>query len=240
MKFNLNDVFMGSSLLQNMTNPSLVDFGQFQKHQDHDQSSHGNWAGNGQGSVASSKAKQFSDNGGTISNKLDRLGEPSVELTNAQNQMKEMSDKLGFEWSIDSGVLQTANALGVIKYGAIGLGGDSVFVARAKDGSLAGAISFRTEVSSIAPNKPTEIVLSIEHLGSTGLFDGTGSALAKKVIKVAADNNRKIVLKAMDNNAQAFWTKVGFQSEMINWGGNIVPGLDMEMPLDKVKEEASR
>ena len=96
-----------------------------EKHEQHDQQSHGNWAGSGQGSVASSKAKQFFDNGGTISNKLDRLGEPSVELTNAQNQMKEMSDKLGFEWSIDSGVLQTANALGVIKYGAVGLGGES-------------------------------------------------------------------------------------------------------------------
>ena len=92
-----------------------------QKHQQHDQQSHGNWAAGG--SVASSKAKQFFDNGGTISNKLDRLGEPSAELTSAQAQMKEMSDKLGFEWSIDSGVLQTANALGVIKYGGVGGGG---------------------------------------------------------------------------------------------------------------------
>ncbi len=49
MKFNLNDVFVGASLLQNMTDPSLVDFENILlvKHQDHDQSSHGNWAGGG-------------------------------------------------------------------------------------------------------------------------------------------------------------------------------------------------
>jgi hypothetical protein len=205
------------------------------KHQQHDQQSHGNWAVEG-GSVASSKAKQFFDNGGTISNKLDRLGEPSPELTSAQAQMKEMSDKLGFEWSIDSGVLQTAEALGVIKYGDWNMGGDSIFVARGKDGSLAGAISFRTEVSSTSPDKPTETVLEIEHLGSTGLVDGTGSALAKKVIKVAAEKNRKIVLRALDDNAQAFWTKVGFQTKKIN----NVSSRDMEMLLDKVMEEASR
>ena len=99
----------------------------------------------------------------------------------------------------------------------------------------AGAISFSTEVSSSSSNKPTEIVLAIEHLGSTGVFDGTGSALAKRVIKVAAEKNRKIVLRALDDNAKAFWTKVGFQSETIN---NVL-SRSMEMSLDKVKEEAS-
>lgn len=44
----MNDVFLGSSLLQNMTNPSLIDFEEFEKHQQHDQQSHGSWAGGGQ------------------------------------------------------------------------------------------------------------------------------------------------------------------------------------------------
>jgi hypothetical protein len=231
-----HNLFNGSS--------SIDDSGRnFQKHQQHDQSSHGNWAGEG-GSVASSKEKQFFGNGGTISNKLDRLGEPSAELTSAQAQMKELSDKLGFEWSIDSGVLQTAEALGVIKYGDWNMGGRNVIVAYAKDGALAGAISFSPEVTSMAFNQPPETVFSIEHLGSTGLVDGTGSVLAKKVIKMAADENKKIILTALDDNAKEFWKKVGFRDIKRNNNeknpDSFFPTRYMEMPLDKVKEEASR
>ena len=44
------------------------------------------------------------------------------------------------------------------------------------------------------------------------------------------------MLRALDDNAQAFWTKVGFQTKKIN----NVSSRDMEMLLDKVMEEASR
>jgi hypothetical protein len=138
-----------------------------------------------------------------------------------------MSEKLGFDFAIDYGVLQTMEAIRGITYGEP-REPDNVIIAYDKNGAIAGAISFnRIDFKGRTPQ------LFINHLGSTGIIDGTGSSLTRKVIKLAASEKREMQLFALDSNATKFWEKMGFDDEMYS-------GMSMGMTLENVQSEASK
>ena len=194
-----------------------------QKHGTGDQKPHGSWADQGL-SFAGLKAQKFIDGGGTLS---ETLSSKDSKVLEAKTMVEQMSAKLGFDFAIDYGVLQTMEAIRGIQIG-IPLEPDNVIIAYDKNGAIAGAISFnRIDFKGRTP------LLFINHLGSTGIIDGTGSSLTRRVIKLAASEKREMQLFALDSNATKFWEKMGFDDEMYS-------GMSMGMTLENVQSEASK
>ena len=192
-----------------------------EKHQagKHDQKTHGKGGGG--------KSSVFYESGGEVSNALSLNAR---ELKEAQITLELMEDVIGDEFKSDEGVKFTKFAL------ESDLGDTKVIIAKTEDG-LAGAISYNEmskeiidSVGTYLPTESPEPHMYIQYLGSTGLVDGTGTALADAVFQEAADKGLGVMLESASVGATAFWEKIGL--EMID---------DFVMPVyglsaSKVKE----
>ena len=184
----------------------------------HDQKTHGRGGG---------KSSVFYESGGELSNALSLNAR---ELKEAQITLELMEDVIGDEFKSDEGVKFTKFAL------ESDLGDTKVIIAKTEDG-LAGAISYNEmskeiidSVGTYLPTESPEPHMYIQYLGSTGLVDGTGTALADAVFQEAADKGLGVMLESASVGATAFWEKIGL--EMID---------DFVMPVyglsaSKVKE----
>jgi hypothetical protein len=195
-----------------------ADLAKYNENQERD--SHGRF---GSGSEASNGASKFSDKGGKISQSLDKN---DSKVNEAKNGIEEMSSKLGFDFAIDPGVMQALEAVGGIKYGEVDLQGDKVIVAYDKNNDIAGALSYTEKTY---PNGGTSVF--IDHAGSTGILQGTGSALTQSVIDIAASKGSAIELNSLPD-ARGFWEKMGFDNY---FGGSI-----MNMTPEVVQARASK
>jgi SPP1 gp7 family putative phage head morphogenesis protein len=185
----------------------------------HDQKTHGKGGGG--------KSSVFYESGGELSNALSLNAR---ELKEAQITLELMEDVIGDEFKSDEGVKFTKFAL------ESDLGDTKVIIAKTEDG-LAGAISYNEmskeiidSVGTYLPMESPEPHMYIQYLGSTGLVDGTGTALADAVFQEAADKGLGVMLESASVGATAFWEKIGL--EMID---------DFVMPVyglsaSKVKE----
>jgi SPP1 gp7 family putative phage head morphogenesis protein len=185
----------------------------------HDQKTHGKGGGG--------KSSVFYESGGELSNALSLNAR---ELKEAQITLELMEDVIGDEFKSDEGVKFTKFAL------ESDLGDTKVIIAKTEDG-LAGAISYNEmskeiidSVGTYLPTESPEPHMYIQYLGSTGLVDGTGTALADAVFQEAADKGLGVMLESASVGATAFWEKIGL--EMID---------DFVMPVyglsaSKVKE----
>ena len=183
------------------------------------------------GRFASGGASAFFNSGGTISGPLT---EDSEELVKAQKDMASMSEDMGDEFKKDKGVEFTNLALNENEIHA------KVKVAYAEDG-IAGAIQYAHLPEEMAndmfgfsmgedvelPELPAETYIS--YLGSTGIIDKTGTALAMSVIQEAAKAKTGVLLESADNNSTSFWKTLGFQE--------ITPTL-LHLTPEQVQEKA--
>lgn len=170
------------------------------KHQagKHDQKTHGRGGG---------KSSVFYESGGELSNALSLN---ASELKEAQITLELMEDVIGDEFKSDEGVQFTKMAL------ESDLDDTKVIVAKTEDG-LAGAISYhemnkeKIEMTyGMFENVDLERIkphLYVQYLGSTGLVDKTGTALANAVFQEAANKNIGIMLEAANDGASAFGVK---------------------------------
>jgi SPP1 gp7 family putative phage head morphogenesis protein len=164
----------------------------------HDQKTHGRGG----------SASAFYQSGGSISDPLDWESE---KLAEAQITLETMGEMLGDEFSKDEGVKFTKFAL------EPELGDTKVRIAQTEDG-LAGAISYmemgKEELEITYGDFATEMnpQIYISYLGSTGLIDKTGTALAMSVFEEAASRNLGIFLESASDSASAFWKKMGLEA----------------------------
>lgn len=204
----------------------------FAKHGSHNQKTHGGKGGGGEPS-------EFVEAGGSVSGELSPR---DAELVTAIETLEEMEDMLGGEFKRDVGVVFTKYALSVDEEL-----GNRVKVASTEDG-LAGAISYNymEEInidSTYGAAARLDITLPedgdftlppphiyINFLGSTGLIDKTGSALAQSVFKEAADRGLAVYLQSASDGASAFWTKMGLQE------GKIFGDAAFFASADRIKE----
>ena len=134
-----------------------------------------------------------------------------------------MEDVIGDDFKSDTGVKFTKMAL------ESDLGDTKIIIAKTEDG-LAGAISYNEmsqeiidSVGVYLPTESPEPHMYVQYLGSTGLLDGTGTALADAVLQEAADKGLGIMLESANVGASAFWEKIGL--DMIDDSGVPVYGL---------------
>ena len=162
------------------------------KHGSHDQSTHNPHKG-GRGS------SKFTELGGLVSNELNPKDE---ELTIAIETLEQMDDMLGDDFKRDMGRRYTSYAINVDERSA-----DKVKLASMEEG-LAGAISYKYMPRQKIRPEPH---IYINFLGSTGIVDKTGTALAQSVFEEAANRGLAVYLHPADDGASAFWTKMGLQ-----------------------------
>ena len=67
----------------------------------------------------------------------------------------------------------------------------------------------------------TEPRMHIEYLGTTGIAEGTGSALVNEVIREAAVRGVDISLEAENDNAAGFFESVGFEEDVYGIGSRL-------------------
>lgn len=170
----------------------------------HSQKTHGGKGGGG---------AKFFESGGQITQALSSGNE---ELGTMVATLDIMQDLLGEEFTTDRGVKFTRDAIDIEGEPE----GTKVRVAYTEDG-VAGAIQYfemdkeniKATYGSFMGEGETmpEPHIYIAYLGSTGLVDKTGSALAGAVFSEAAKKNIGISLESADANASAFWEKIGMK-----------------------------
>ena len=170
----------------------------------HDQQNHA--GGRGMGA-------KFFESGGLIT---QGLSPSSDELGTMVATLEIMEDALGEEFTNDRGVKFTRDAIDVEGEPE----GTKVSVAYTEDG-VAGAIQyFEMDKENInntygafmgEDETMPEPHIYIAYLGSTGLVDKTGSALADAVFREAVKKKIGIALESADANASAFWEKIGMK-----------------------------
>lgn len=175
------------------------------KHGTHNQKTHAGKRGGG--------GAKFFEAGGEITSPL---GSDSAELAEMVETVDLMSDVLGDGFASDTGVKFTRNAMDIE-----GEPEDTmVEVAFTEDG-VAGAIQY-TEMSQEMADFTSEDFLDdtdfkvephiyISYLGSTGLVDRAGSALAESVLRKAAAKGIGVYLQSKDAASTAFWERLGMK-----------------------------
>lgn len=176
-----------------------------QKHGAHNQKTHGRKGGGG--------GSAFFESGGKVTGALSSDAE---ELGIMKSTLDVMEDNLGEEFVNDRGVKFTRNAMDIEGEPD----GTKVRVAHTEDG-VAGAIQyFELDQAGIEgayggfmgdEETLPEPHIFIAYLGSTGLTDKTGSALAETVFREAASKGLGINLESADASASAFWERVGMK-----------------------------
>ena len=136
-----------------------------------------------------SNAAAFSSIGGTV-----RIASPS-ERSQIRNEVISMGEKMPTDWHEDTGVVLTIAALDE---------GPNVLVARDASGAIAGALSFDDNNVKDWGN-----AVYISFLGTTGITNGAGSALAREATRWAA-NSDKFVLGSPTEKSTPFWKKMGW------------------------------
>ena len=177
------------------------------KHGTHNQKTHGRKGGGG--------GSAFFESGGEVTGALTPDAE---ELRTMRASLDAMEDTLGEEFVNDRGVKFTRTAISTEGEPD----GTKVRVAYTEDG-VAGAIQYfeMDEATTAAtygtfsedPSLWPEPHIYIAYLGSTGLADRTGSALAETVLREAATKGLGVRIESADDNASAFWERIGLKRE---------------------------
>ena len=199
--------------------------------------------GSGGGSTADSiaaKAAIFREQGGELSNPIEVF--PSgTGLKSERDIFNRMLETMPAEWHDQSGVDFTYAALNDASHGSF------TIVAYGENMSaIAGALNYdvNSGYSTMGPPSPggrekIEIPpqIYVEYLGSTGIVDGTGSALVASVIQEAAGRGIGIGLSPVDKDAADFWSKMGMTEAS---HPSPVGTRYFQMSADKVKETAAK
>lgn len=119
----------------------------------------------------------------------------------AHRDLKEMAEALEEDYA-------DPQDLG-FRFTKFALSEDRVFIAGQEGQGIAGALGFYAE-----PDTDEEV--HVNYPGSTGIAEGTGSALTREMIREAARLGRGIALEPVDAGAEAFWTKMGMTVDP--WG----------------------
>jgi hypothetical protein len=82
----------------------------------------------------------------------------------------------------------------------------------------------------------TEPHIYIAYLGSTGLVDRTGSALAESVFKKAAAKNIGVYLQSKDASSTAFWERIGMKKAPEGLFSDMGVGITHTLSATEVRE----
>lgn len=111
-------------------------------------------------------------------------------------------------WKNDKGVQFTSYALD-----RVGREPTTHTIAAFNDhGDIAGAVTFH----EIGSDEDGDHAVFLDHVGSTGSAAGVGTALAHQVARYAADRNLPVIGSPYDDEAKAFWRKIGWEHEPLN------------------------
>jgi hypothetical protein len=150
------------------------------------------------GEYITQKAGQFEGSGGYL---MQMDGSAKVK---ANKDLRELAAALGQDYADpkDTG----------FRFTKFALNSDEGYVAHAEGGGVAGALGLHRMTRDDLVGEPLhEPHLYIDYLGSTGIADGTGSALVHRALREAADGGWGVRLEPSDDNAAAFWTKMGMK-----------------------------
>ena len=174
----------------------------------HDQQNH---AGGRAGGRGGDSVNEFREAGGSITGPL-KAGDEEIGIAVAT--LQQMEEMLGDEFKEDKGVKFVRLALE-----AEGEMGSRIRLAKTEEG-LAGAIAYnemgKEEIESTygmfedVENLP-EPHIYIQYLGSVGLIDKTGSALANSVFEEAANKGLGVMLESENAGSTKFWEKMGLE-----------------------------
>jgi hypothetical protein len=173
-------------------------------------------------------ARTYDDAGGQIVEIFDPEMSGAAANTEVASvtraSLDDMADLLGDEWSQSEGVRYARSALDeaeVIVGQTDGLGVDGVLGFNVR--SSGDLDPMELDFWDMLLGRQPENIMKIEYLGSTGMSQGTGSALTRNALREAARRNADVVLEPASEGAEIFWRKMGFVD---------APGADGVMFMD--------
>jgi SPP1 gp7 family putative phage head morphogenesis protein len=128
-----------------------------------------------------------------------------------RTSLDDMADLLGDEWADSEGVRYARSALDeaeVIVGQTDGLGVDGVLGFNVR--SAGDLDPMEMDFWEMLLGRQPDNIMKIEYLGSTGMSQGTGSALTRNALQEAARRNADVVLEPASEGAEIFWRKMGF------------------------------
>ncbi len=173
-------------------------------------------------------ARSYDDAGGQITEIFDpqmtgaSANAEAASITRAS--LDDMGELLGDDWAQSEGVRYARSALDeaeVIVAQTDGLGVDGVLGFNVR--SVGDLDPMEVDFWGMLLGRQPDNIMKIEYLGSTGMSQGTGSALTRNALQEAARRNADVVLEPASEGAEIFWRKMGFVD---------APGADGVMYMD--------
>jgi hypothetical protein len=182
----------------------------------HPRDERGHWTDSGASDIASTDRltlwnRKFTYQGGEIIHDAAR-----GDITSAKVTMSEMSTMLGKEWKDEPGTVFTN----------IAMQQDHCILAVEKSTGVSGALGYSlyadhtTGFSGWLGQNYGPARLHVDWLGTTGITDGAGSALAREAIGIAAAKGISISLEPTKESV-GWWTKVGMTQDPWQLGSDL-------------------
>lgn len=154
------------------------------------------------------KSDDFAKGGGQMDNVDDHdAGQVAVDSANeTMNAMMKQPLLTTEQTQVTKGTQMTVSALSYA-----GEETHAVLLVKDKQGRTAGAMAIDTFAKDAKGNDvDAGGYLNLEYVGSLGTVDGTGSALAREAISMAASQGAGLALVPLDSKAVSYWKTLGF------------------------------
>ena len=179
------------------------------------------------------KSDDFAKGGGQLESVDDHdAGQVAVDSANeVQRAMMKQPLLTTEQTQLTKGTSMTQAAL---SYG--GEETHAVLCAKDKQGRTAGAMALDVMPKDAKGNDvDAGGYLNLEYVGSLGTVDGTGSALAREAISMAASQGAGLALVPLDSKAVSYWKTLGFEQT-----GVFIDRDDMFLSAASVRKIADR
>lgn len=153
--------------------------------------------------------ERFREQGGRVS---DVVRGESDEVQQALADLDLQEDLIGAEFAQSEG----------LQYTRFALNEPESIIAQSDEFGTVGALSYNVRTQAMLDDFEMEVFggdhMHIEYLGSTGVVEGTGSALTRRALQEADRLGVNVYVEPATEGAEIFWRKMGFTDAELSEG----------------------